>query len=92
MKHLLSIFTAVVISTASLWGQSREITLKSDADYSTYFRKDDSQTWQLLGIASNDYFTAIGIRVTVNNRREGAFYIPDNVYLSGPFGTINPVG
>ncbi|MBP5397138.1 MAG: trypsin-like peptidase domain-containing protein [Bacteroidales bacterium] len=91
MKRVFSLLFAVIISIISLWGQSREITLKSDDDYSSFVRKDYDQTWQLLGVASNDFFTAVGIRITINSRQEGGFNIPDNVYLSGPFGTLNPI-
>ncbi len=73
-----------------MWGQSNEISIQENADYSQFEKKADGQTWRLLGLASSEKVTAIGIRIIITNNRSGSFYIPDNVYLSGDFGSVSP--
>lgn len=90
MKKLF-LFSLILLSgIISLWGQSNEISIHENLDYSKFEKKADGQTWRLLGIASNEKVTAIGIRIILTSNRSGSFYIPDNVYLYGDFGTTYP--
>lgn len=94
MKKILIVFSLLLLAIPTVLGQTREFTLKSSADYSPFvlITSDKSQQWQLVGIQHNDYFTGLFFQITIANRDDGGFSFPENIYISGPFGTMNPIG
>ena len=91
MKRVLLI---IICSLLYCWahGQSREITLDSSGDYSAFFQETGDWRCELQGVASNDFYTGVFMRITVTNRYGGEFVIPKTAFIAGPFGTMNPIG
>ena len=92
MKKTLFILSALLLGFSMTFGQSREFTLKSKADYSPFIYKSKDQAWQLVGIQHNEWLTGLFFQITVLSNSAGGFSFPDNIYISGSFGSLNPIG
>ena len=91
MKKLVLIFT-VILSTLNSYAQSQTTSTSKDADFSNFYVTSDVMTWQLTGIAHNETYSGLYFRIIVNNNKEGSFWFPKEIYISGAFGYLYPVG
>ena len=91
MKKLVLIFT-VILSTLNSYAQSQTTSTSKDADFSNFYVTSDVMTWQLTGIAHNETHSGLYFRITVNNNKEGGVWFPKEIYISGAFGYLYPVG
>lgn len=91
MKRFLSLLLLIAAGLQFAAGQSRELTMQSKSDYSQFVLSYKPYNVGLEGVGSNDYLSALFFTVKINNNAEGSFAFPENVYISGPFGTMNPI-
>lgn len=90
---LMSILTATVLlqSPMRCLGQSAPQVSQSNTDYSNFISNTKTQSWVLTGVSSNEFYTAIFIRINVISNKEGAFMFPKDISISGDFGTYEPL-
>lgn len=92
MKKLcfvISMFLCGIIG----WSQNNSLQPAQNADYSSFVRNvQGQQLWQLMGVASNETVTALFFNISVLSKEPGGFIFPPSIYISGDFGTMNPIG
>lgn len=90
MKRLFcSLFILILFYIAK--SQDNIIQPIGDVDYSGYFAKCKDVNWQLTGIASNNKFTALFIRLEINTISRGYIQFPSSDYIFGDFGSSYPI-
>ena len=93
MKKLLLSFafmaTSAVVSIAQ---EAIYSPISSEIDYSSFSYTGYYQTWTLSDIILNKDYTAIQIRITINNNLGGWFSFPESIYISGDWGRLSPIG
>lgn len=86
---LLVLFSSLSINAM---GQAPLVKSQTTVDYSPYVKESYGQTWRLTGIAHNDLLTGLFFNIDVTNNQGGSFAFPKDIYISGDFGTLYPVG
>ena len=84
MKKLLLSF--VFMAASVVVGIAQEAIysiIPSGIDYSTFRWSDQMQTWTLSDVFLNKDYTAIQIRITINNNVGGWFSFPESIYNMG---------
>lgn len=93
MKKILMIVAMAIGLSLSADGQTMSQTdVSKTADYSKFVLNAKSQIWSLQGVASNENYTGVYIRIQIMNNKGGSFNFPENIYISGDFGTMYPIG
>ncbi len=93
MKKILMIVAMIIGLSLSASGQTMSQTeVSKTADYSQFVLNAKSQIWSLQGVVSNENYTGVFIRINIKNNKGGSFRFPKNIYISGEFGTLYPIG
>lgn len=87
-------FFAMSVFTIQSWAQVNNLQPSPDIDYSQFIKitNDKQQQWELQGVASNEVVTALFFKIHILSRNAGGFGFPSNIYISGDFGTMSPIG
>lgn len=90
MKKLV-LFTLLIFCGFFASAQNAKLEISpTNIDYSSFSLVSKQQTWTLTNIALEKDYTAIQIAIRINNNSAGYFSFPQNIYITGDFGTLYP--
>lgn len=91
-KYLVLLLTIICFAILDLQAQTSFSPSKTDVDLSSFEHVCSGQTWKLTRVAHNQLFTGLFIRIYITNNKASAFHFRKDIYISGDFGALSPIG